>query len=158
MVTFEPIGSVRVKNGKYFITLEKKFKDAVMGLEEFSHIYVVWWFHLYDSNETRNYFVMDKPYTLGPEKIGVLATRSPIRPNPIAITACDLIGIDMENCSIEVGYMDAEDGTPVLDIKPYHPSDDRVRDVRMPLWCSHWPACYEDSGQFDWSKEFTFQE
>ncbi len=158
MVTFEPIGNVIIKNGRYFVNIEKRFLDALMGLEEFSHINVVWWFHLYDSNEARNYFVIDKPYTLGPEKIGVLATRSPIRPNPIAVTACELIGIDKESCSIEVGYIDAEDGTPVLDIKPYHPSEDRVRDVRMPVWCSHWPVCHEDSGLFDWSKEFNFPE
>jgi len=156
MVSFEPIGSINTKNGRYFITLEKRFYDAVLGLDEFSHINVVWWFHLYDSNETRSCLVIDKPYISGPEKIGVLATRGPIRPNPIAITTCEMLGIDHENNSIEVAYIDAEDGTPVLDIKPYHPSADRIRNVRMPKWCSHWPSCYEDSGLFDWSQEFNF--
>ena len=75
-----------------------------------------------------------------------MATRSPIRPNPIAVTACALLAVDAEN------------GTPVLDIKPYEPSDDKVRDVKMPDWCAHWPACLEESENFDWSKEFNFPD
>ena len=101
---------------------------------------------------------MDKPYTNGPEKVGVLASRSPVRPNPIAVTVCPLTALDQENFSLEVGYIDAEDGTPVLDIKPYEPSIDKVRDVTMPKWCRHWPDCLEANEGFDWSREFCFPE
>ncbi len=84
LVTFNPIGTVKIEDGRYYIELKEKFFEATLGLDEFSHIQVIWWFNLYDSEESRNYFVMDKPYTNGPEKVGVLASRSPIRPNPIA--------------------------------------------------------------------------
>jgi tRNA (Thr-GGU) A37 N-methylase len=68
------------------------------------------------------------------------------------------MGVDPQNHRLEISYTDAEDGTPVLDIKPYHPSEDRVRDVRMPDWCAHWPEYWEESGDFDWSGEFSFHE
>ena len=157
-VTFNPIGKIKIENGRYFVELEERIFDATLGLDEYSHIQVIWWFNLYDSEESRNYFVIDKPYVNGPEKVGILATRSPVRPNPIAITACQLLKVDHENCMLEVAYLDAENGTPVLDIKPYEPSDDRVRDVEMPVWCRHWPKYLEESTEFDWSKEFNFQQ
>lgn len=158
MVCFNPIGEVAIREGRYFIELTEELFAAALGLEAFSHIQMVWWFHLYDSDEARKYLVMDKPYVKGPDKIGVWATRGPVRPNPIAVTTCALIGVDSGNHRLEVAYTDAEDGTPVLDLKPYHPSEDRVRDVRMPDWCAHWPKYWEESGNFDWSGEFSFPE
>lgn len=155
-VTYNPIGKVKIDNGRYHIELEEKYFEASLGIDEFSHILVVWWFNLYDSPESRNYLILDKPYKNGPEKIGVLATRSPVRPNPIALTACALLGVDKISHRLEVAYIDAENGTPVLDIKPYEPSDEVVRDVIMPAWCRHWPKCLEESADFDWSKEFNF--
>jgi tRNA-Thr(GGU) m(6)t(6)A37 methyltransferase TsaA len=155
-VTFSPIGTVKLENGRYFIELEDALFAAALGLEEFSHIQVLCWFNLYDSPASRNYLVIDKPYRKGPEKLGVFATRSPVRPNPIALSACALIGIDKEKHRLEVAYIDAENDTPVLDIKPYEPSDDRVRDVKMPAWCSHWPQYMEESADFDWGSEFNF--
>ncbi len=55
---------------------------------------------------------------------------------------------------IYVAYIDAEEGTPIIDIKPYHPATDRIRDVQVPEWCDHWPKWYEDSAEFDWQAEF----
>jgi hypothetical protein len=81
-VTFDPIGTIRKENGRSYIAFDKKYVDAMLGLDAFSHILVIWWFNLYDSTESRNYFVLDKPYQKGPDKLGVFATRSPIRPNP----------------------------------------------------------------------------
>ncbi|HPJ02808.1 MAG TPA: SAM-dependent methyltransferase [Candidatus Limiplasma sp.] len=153
---FEPIGKAVQENGRYFVQFDSQYMNATLGLDAFSHIQVVWWFHLTDSQETRTYYVMDAPYTNGPEKIGVFATRGPIRPNPIAMSACTLIQVDREKNRLEVAYLDAEDGTPILDIKPYHPSSDTIRDVHMPAWCAHWPSCYEESGTFDWSSVFNF--
>ena len=153
---FEPIGYAKQENGRYFIQLNAEIMDATLGLEEFGHIQVVWWFHLTDNEDNRQILVMDAPYKGGPERIGVLATRSPVRPNPIAITVCALIAVDRGNNRLEVSYLDAEDGTPILDIKPYHPSSDKIRDVRMPAWCANWPDCFEESGTFDWSQAFNF--
>ncbi|WP_105614634.1 SAM-dependent methyltransferase [Vallitalea okinawensis] len=155
-VTFDPIGKVKIEESRFFLELDKCYFEATLGLEEYSHLQVVWWFHLYDSQETRSQTVVDKPYKNGPEKIGLLATRSPIRPNPIAITPCPLIHLDQENHRIEIAYIDCENDTPILDIKPYEPSIDRVRDVQMPKWCQHWPKYYEESATFDWGQEFNF--
>ena len=52
--------------------------------------------------------------------------------------------------------MDAFNGTPILDIKPYIPSVDKVNKVKTPTWSKHWPQSYEESGDFDWEKEFNF--
>ncbi|MBN1778075.1 MAG: SAM-dependent methyltransferase [Clostridiales bacterium] len=150
----KPIGTAVQENGRYFIQLDERYSEALLGLDDFSHIQVIWWFHLSDNKEAREYYVIDAPYRNGPEKIGVFATRSQNRPNPIAVTACALLAVDKQNNRIEVNYLDAEAGTPVLDIKPYHPSSDRIRDVVMPAWCAQLPGCYEDSGTFDWSTVF----
>lgn len=86
-----------------------------------------------------------------------LATlRSPMRPNPIALTASEIINIDYEHGIIHITFIDAYDGTPVLDIKPYTPSLDRVENPSVPAWCSYWPKSTEESGDFDWEKVFNF--
>ncbi len=157
-VMFKPIGRVKIEGDRYYIQLEEKFFEAALGLDEYSHIQTIWWFNLYDSEEARNCFVIDKPYKKGPEKVGVLATRSPIRPNPIAVTACALTKLDAEKHRLEIAYIDAEDGTPVLDIKPYQPSIDKIRDAKMPDWCAHWPDCVEENEGFSWGEEFNFPE
>lgn len=53
-------------------------------------------------------------------------------------------------------YHDADNGTPVLDIKPYTPSYDRVENPLVPAWCSRWPKNTETSGDFDWDEVFNF--
>lgn len=88
--------------------------------------------------------------------MGTFATRSPERPNPIALSCCGVTYVDLDNGIIGLEYIDARNGSPVLDIKPYTPSIDRVEKVSMPDWCAHWSRCYEDSGDFDWEKEFNF--
>lgn len=52
--------------------------------------------------------------------------------------------------------LDADDNTPVLDIKPYTPSLDRVESPGVPEWCRHWPKSIEESGDFPWEGEFNF--
>jgi tRNA (Thr-GGU) A37 N-methylase len=88
--------------------------------------------------------------------MGIFATRSPVRPNPIALTAVQAIEIDYEKGVIHIAWIDANDGSPVLDIKPYTPSLDRIEAPGVPEWCSHWPKSVEESGHFDWENEFIF--
>ena len=57
---------------------------------------------------------------------------------------------------IGLSYIDAEDGSPLLDLKPYTPSLDRVEDPPLPAWCAHWPRDVESSGDFPWEDEFNF--
>jgi len=88
--------------------------------------------------------------------MGVFATRTPMRPNPIGLTTVYVLSIDEEKGLIEVPFLDADNNTPMLDIKPYTPSFDRIENPEVPDWCSHWPKSSEDSGDFNWENEFNF--
>ena len=129
---------------------------GLQALEGFSYINVVWWFSDCDNEKDRNELQTEQTYKGAPEIMGVFATRSPARPNPIALTAAEVIGIDYDNGIIRVTFIDANNDTPVLDIKPYTPSFDRVEIPGVPAWCSEWPKSTEASGYFDWGQIFNF--
>ncbi|MEJ2055598.1 MAG: TrmO family methyltransferase [Calditrichaceae bacterium] len=154
-IDIRPIGYVRIENGLFLIKLEKPFIPALTNIAGFSHLQVVWWGHLHATPETRSILTGEKPYKTGPDKIGIFATRSCTRPNPVLITNVLAQKIDYDKGIIYTPYIDAEDGTPVLDIKPYHKSE-RVRDCNVPDWCSHWPEWDEEAAEFDWQGEFNF--
>jgi tRNA-Thr(GGU) m(6)t(6)A37 methyltransferase TsaA len=149
-----PLGRIRAREESFRIEIAKEFRPALKELDKFSHIQVFCWYHLTDRPDYRQVLICDKPYKRAPAKIGVFATRSPVRPNPVALTTVLVLSIDHTLGHIIIPYIDAEDGTPVIDIKPYHPATERVRDVSVPAWCSHWPQWYEDSAAFDWAAEF----
>jgi len=151
-----PIGYVNSYNGNYQITIDEKYRPALKGLEGFSHLQIIFWFSGCDNDEDRNILINEKPYKKGPEELGTFATRSPERPNPIGISVSEVSKIDYEKGVISLTYIDAFTGTPILDIKPYTPSVDKVNNVKTPAWCAHWPKSYEDSGDFDWQAEFNF--
>lgn len=150
------IGHAECHNGEFKIILDKKYIDGLKGLEGFTHIQALWWFNGCDNVEDRSVLKLEKPYAKGPEEIGTFATRSPERPNPIGISVCGIKSIDSENGIINLDYFDAFTGTPILDIKPYTPSADKVEEAGVPDWCAHWPKSYESSGEFAWEKEFNF--
>lgn len=158
MTTYEvkPIGTICNKEGQTFLTLKPEFIPALKALDGFSHINVIWWFSDFDNEKYRAELETEQPYKKAPDVMGIFATRSPIRPNPIALTAAEIIHIDYKNGVIQLAYIDANDNTPVLDIKPYTPSLDRVETPGVPTWCSHWPKSLEQSAYFDWEKEFNF--
>ena len=98
----------------------------------------------------------EKPYIKGPDALGVFATRSPMRPNPIAVSSVGIAYVDEAAATVGLYYIDALPESPVLDLKPYTPSVDRVESPSVPEWCAHWPRSYEESGDFDWEAEFNF--
>lgn len=151
--SLKEIGKVDQRHDSPELILQKEYLPALDGLKGFSHIIVVWWFDKLDSEEIRNIKVLDKPYKCGPESIGVLATRSPVRPNPIAISVVKVEDLNVDNGVIKIEYIDAEDNSPILDIKPYYPNSDKVKHPIVPEWCSHWPDNVEDSTYFDWDSE-----
>jgi tRNA (Thr-GGU) A37 N-methylase len=135
-------------------------EDAVQGLDEYSHIWIVFCFHLNtlpkDSHKIPSKIA---PPALGGRKIGVLASRSPHRPNPVGMTLAKLDritttqrylhddGASRNNnnnnnnngkparvTSLYISGLDLVDGTPVLDIKPYVPVYDAVPDCVLPAW------------------------
>lgn len=151
-----PIGKIQNNENGTFIEIEPKYLPAMAGLEGFSHLNVIWWFSDSDHEEARSTLQTPQPYQRAPETMGTFATRSPHRPNPIALTAAEIISVDYQKGRIQITFIDANDATPVLDLKPYTPSLDRVEAPGVPDWCDDWPKSTEESGNFDWSKVFNF--
>ena len=156
MTKFEvhSVGSIHSgKEGGTIIQVDENYIPALQALDGFSHLQIIWWFDGYDEDVYRTILKTKQPYKKAPEEMGIFATRSPIRPNPIALTAVEKLHIDYEKGVVQI---DANDGSPVLDIKPYTPSLDRIEAPEVPAWCAHWPKSLEASGSFAWEKEFNF--
>ena len=151
-----PIGKVRTSEEGTLIELEKEYIPALKSLEGFGHADILWWFDGCDDEENRSVLEAESPYKQGPDTMGIFATRSPQRPNPIALSVAQILYIDHEAGVIYIAYADARQGSPVLDLKPYTPSLDRVEHPQVPDWCGHWPRSLEESGDFDWENEFNF--
>ncbi|MCF7958884.1 MAG: tRNA (N6-threonylcarbamoyladenosine(37)-N6)-methyltransferase TrmO [Phycisphaerae bacterium] len=110
-----PIGKVVKADGKTFIVIDKKYQAGLAGLERHSYITVVYWFDKNDTPEKRAILKVHPRGDKGNPLTGVFATHSPVRPNLIAISHCDVISV--KGNVIELKGIDAFDGSPVLDIK-----------------------------------------
>ncbi len=108
--------------------------DAVSGLDQFSHIWLTFVFHAIaqKNHGERNWKPLVRPPRLGGnEKIGVFATRSTHRPNPIGLSVVELLRVDTDaGVRLHIRGADLLDGTPILDIKPYIPYADSIADAR----------------------------
>ncbi len=149
------IGEVISKEGVFGIKLSEKYIPALKNIDGFNYLTVVWWGNLNKTFGDDVAPVIEKPYKKGPDEIGLFATRSEVRPNPILLTNIYVLKYDIKEGIIYTAYIDAHAGTPVLDIKPYHKVE-RIKNCQVPQWCSHWPEWYEDAGSFDWENEFNF--
>ena len=150
------IGKIVNKKEKVYIEVDPKYLKGIKGLEGYSHIQVLWWADKCDNENSRSNLILKKPYKKGPDEIGVFATRSPERPNPIAVSNVDIAYVDIEKGIIGLYYIDAFDGTQIIDLKPYSPSVDKIENPKTPDWCRHWPKSYEENGNFNWEDEFNF--
>jgi tRNA-Thr(GGU) m(6)t(6)A37 methyltransferase TsaA len=140
VLTLRPIGYVEngVKKGEQAIweemesriVLDGQWAKGLQGLDEFSHVVVIFW--LDGPNET------EVPLQVHPEAkddlplVGLFATRTPLRPNPIGLTSVELLSV--EGTTLRVRGLDAFDGTPVLDIKPYLIRGDLKPEASVPRW------------------------
>lgn len=113
------------------IALPPDRAGAADGLEGCSHVWLLWWFHQVPEGAGRN--KVRPPRLGGNTRIGVLATRSPFRPNPIGLSVCRLVGVERDGsgATIVVEGVDLVDGTPILDVKPYVPYVDAVPDATV---------------------------
>jgi len=155
-ITCRPVGRVCTENNRFILDIDPEFSPALEALAGFSHIQVLWWAHESDTEEGRAALTVNSPYKGSPETLGIFATRSESRPNPVMLTTAPIIHVDIKAGQVELGWLDAQDNSPIIDIKPYQPCFDRVREVQLPEWCAHWSAWQEDSGEFDWSAVFNF--
>jgi tRNA-Thr(GGU) m(6)t(6)A37 methyltransferase TsaA len=134
----EPIGHVanRVREPQPFgwdrldstIELRPELAATTFGLQQYSHVTVVFGMHRVPPGRR----VLTLALGEGIPEQGVLATRSQLRPNPLGVTVCRLTGVDGR--TLRVHGLDAIDGTPVLDVRPYIPYYDSVPDARVPSW------------------------
>ena len=114
------------------IVFEPEYRniDALRGIEGFSHLWLLWQF---DRAERERWSPTVRPPRLGGnQRMGVFATRSPFRPNPVGLSCVKLIGLTQttEGPVLEIQGADLVDGTPILDIKPYLPYCDSYPEAR----------------------------
>ena len=128
MITYEPIGFIEVegepsREKESFVVVRPDLAEGLLGLDEFSLGIVIYHLHLASFN--------------GPikvrsgERVGIFATRSPNRPNPIGISVVEIL--EVKGNRVKVRGLNAFNGTPVLDIKPYDRWDS-VANPRVPRW------------------------
>lgn len=156
-ITIRPVGEVRSELKKASMGLEKglltvrceegahgvsgdlvsellvyeQFSDCLEGIEEFSHILVLYWSHRVPEEDRK----VTRVHPGGQEDmplVGVFSTRSPVRPNPVCATTVRLLA--RRGNVLEVKGLDAIDGSPVIDIKPHHPHFDAPGEVRLAGW------------------------
>jgi tRNA-Thr(GGU) m(6)t(6)A37 methyltransferase TsaA len=107
------------------------YTEGLRGIEDFSHALIVFWMHRAAFDAATDLVRRPRGRDDMPET-GIFVQRAKHRPNPIGITAVRILGC--EGAVLSVRGLDAIDGTPVLDIKPYVPAFDRVDDARTPAW------------------------
>ncbi len=105
------------------VELFSEFVDGLADLQEFSHIFLIYHFHL-----AKPFALQVKPF-LDDKSHGLFATRAPSRPNPIGISIVELI--DIENSILHIRDIDVVDQTPLLDIKPYVPDFDAKKTKKI---------------------------
>ena len=127
-----PVGVVRKTDSEVAVEIFDEYGDALLGLDGFSHITVLFWFDQNDSAEKRRVLQVHPRKDSRNPLTGVFATHSPKRPNLIGLTVCKIIAINGN--LIEIEDIDALDGSPVIDIKCYIPGSVRKDDVRLPDW------------------------
>ena len=113
------------------IVIFKNWEDLLDGIEGFSHILVLYWPHLIDP-ERRD---LKKVHPMGRKdlpKQGIYATCSPARPNPVLVSAVRLV--ERRNNLLRVQGLEAVDGSPIVDIKPYNKNYYGVADATVPEW------------------------
>lgn len=118
-------GRVPSLSGRIIFEKEYQNPDALRGIEEFSHLWLLFDF---SASHREEWSPTVRPPRLGGNKrVGVFATRSPFRPNPIGLSSVKLLKVEKtetEGTVLHVGGVDLLDGTPILDIKPYLPLAD----------------------------------
>lgn len=127
-----PIGQIQKQAGRTLIVLDKRYEKGLLGLGQWSHVQVLWWF---DKNDTPQQRAVLQVHPRGnPQNplTGVFACRAPVRPNLIALSLCKIVSV--KDNVLEIGKIDAFEGTPVLDLKPYTPMDGAVSDLKTPDW------------------------
>ena len=146
MITLEPVGVVvggrrepiddewGAVEAVIRLDAERFGADAVAGLDEFSHLVVVYQFHLVEEAAVQTGARRPRGNPAWPE-VGMFAQRAKMRPNRLGVSTCALLGSD--GLDLSVRGLDAVDGSPVLDVKPFmREFDPPAGEVRQPAWAT----------------------
>lgn len=124
-------GLASTVRSKIIFTSDFRDKNALRGIEQYSHLWLIWGF---SDNFEKDFSPTVRPPKLGGNKrIGVFATRSPFRPNSLGLSCVELLGVgenSEDGVFLEVGGADIKNGTPIYDIKPYLPYADVKENAR----------------------------
>lgn len=138
-IRIDPIGVVRSAFGPDSgdkrdivaeLVLDESYVEGLEGIEGYSHIIVLFWLDKIVAEDRTVMRIHPRGMSDLPE-VGVFATRGRVRPNPIGLTVVDLLG--RNGNTLKVRGLDAFDGSPILDIKPYDNYDVK-QDIRVPDW------------------------
>ena len=128
-----PVGRVEKKGGSVRLRILDKYAGALQGLNGFSHLFVLYWFDRNDTPRKRGVLQVHPRGNRENPLTGVFACRAPVRPNLIALSLCKILSV--KEAVVRIDKIDAFDGSPILDIKPYIPQlDSAAKDVRLPDW------------------------
>ena len=126
------IGTIINIENEYRLEVEPQYQDAFLGLEQFSHIDVIYWLDANDTDDGRAVLRVHPRGDRANPLTGVFATRSPLRPNPIAVSRCRVLAIKGDHITIDA--IDARHGSPLIDIKAHIPPEDNDTEIRLPEW------------------------
>jgi len=131
-ICLHPVGVVKKQGQRAWLEVLPEYGPALKGLQNFSHLWVFYWFHGNDNPEERRTLQVHPRRDPANPLTGVFACRAPERPNLIGFTACRIIKV--EGNVVEVADLDARDGSPILDLKPYIPGGDAIPEAVTPEW------------------------
>lgn len=126
------IGTIHKESSTTSIEVEETFRDALLGLDGFSHLILIYWLDRNDRPEQRAIHRVHPRGNAANPLTGVFATRSPRRPNPIGFDVVRLLSV--EGVRLRIDHTDGFSGSPVIDIKPYIPKSDAVPGASVPAW------------------------
>ncbi|MDH7563678.1 MAG: tRNA (N6-threonylcarbamoyladenosine(37)-N6)-methyltransferase TrmO [Candidatus Bathyarchaeota archaeon] len=130
------IGTVRkTTEEETHIEIHPDYCKGLKGIEEYSHIIILYWMHLCDNEKDRKTLQVFPRRHKAKVKTGVFACRSPSRPNPVGLSVVELL--EKKECLLRVRRLDALEGSPIVDIKPYVPHIDSVANAHAPQWTRH---------------------
>jgi len=115
-----PRQSIPDAEGNFCIVINSEYEKGLFQLDKYSHIYVIYWLHRV--SEPLEWVIT--PHHNDAKPVGLFASRTPLRPNPIGLALVELRQV--QDNILHISGIDALDGTPVLDIKPYHPGLDSL--------------------------------
>lgn len=127
-----PIGKIEKDGSATRIRIFDKYADGLLGLDQWSHVNVLYWFDQNDTLDKRSILQVHPRGNPANPLTGVFACRAPVRPNLIALSVCRILSV--EKNVITIDQIDAFDATPVIDLKPFIPPDEASGKIKVPEW------------------------